>query len=94
MNERTLIYLDDAINLVEDLETKRLQGDVGLLYAPMIKGLKALPSAPQRTGRWVKIKESIKLSEYRCSECGRTVWDDRGYNPHVDYPYCHCGARM
>lgn len=45
MDERTTIYLDDAINLLEELETKRLQGDVGLLYAPMLKGLKALPSA-------------------------------------------------
>lgn len=34
-----------AIDLLEELETKRLQGDVGLLYAPMIKGLKDLPSA-------------------------------------------------
>jgi len=49
---------------------------------------------PQRTGRWIQIKESIKVSEYKCSECGRTVCDDRGYDPCVDYPYCHCGARM
>ena len=49
---------------------------------------------PQLTGRWIQIEESIKVSEYKCSECGRIVWDDRGYDPYVDYPYCHCGARM
>lgn len=49
---------------------------------------------PQRTGRWIQIEESIKVSNYKCSECGRTIWDDRGYDPYVDYPYCHCGARM
>lgn len=49
MTERKMIYLDDAIDLLEKLETKRLQGDIDLLYAPMIKGLKALPPArPKR----------------------------------------------
>ena len=63
--------------------------------ANIVKELEKLPPAqPQRTGRWVKIKESIKVSEYKCSKCGRTIWDDRGYDPYVDYPYCHCGARM
>lgn len=38
------ISRQDAINLLEDLETKRLKGDIDLLYAPMMKGLKALPS--------------------------------------------------
>ena len=33
-----------VIDLVEELETQRLKGDIGLLYAPMIKGVRALPS--------------------------------------------------
>ena len=34
-----------VVDLVEELETQRLKGDIGLLYAPMIKGVRALPSA-------------------------------------------------
>ena len=34
-----------AIALVEEVESKRLKGEIDLTYAPMIKGIKALPSA-------------------------------------------------
>ena len=33
-----------AIDLIDDIETKRLKGEIGLMYAPAIKGLRALPS--------------------------------------------------
>jgi hypothetical protein len=48
----------------------------------------------RKTGQWIKIEEGIKIALYGCSECGRRIYDDRGYDPYVDYPYCHCGARM
>lgn len=48
----------------------------------------------RKTGQWVLVEEGIKVSKYKCSECGRAIWDDTGYNPYVDYPYCHCGAKM
>ena len=61
-----------VIDLVEELETQRLKGDIGLLYAPMIKGVRALPSAqPQRSkGRWIKISPA---GIYECSICGKNV---------------------
>lgn len=34
-----------AIALAEEVENKRLRGEIDLTYAPMIKGIKALPSA-------------------------------------------------
>ena len=34
-----------AVALVEEVESKRLKGEIDLTYAPMIKGIKALPSA-------------------------------------------------
>ena len=43
--------MDDTISraavvaLVEEVESKRLKGEIDLTYAPMIKGIKALPSA-------------------------------------------------
>ena len=48
----------------------------------------------QKTGKWIKIAEGLKVTEYKCSECGRFVKDDTGYDVVKDYPYCHCGARM
>lgn len=40
-----LISRQAAIDLIEDIETKRLKGEVGLMYAPAIKGLRNLPPA-------------------------------------------------
>ena len=34
-----------AIALVEEVESKRLKGEIDLTYVPMIKGIKALPPA-------------------------------------------------
>ena len=35
----------DAIALAEEVENKRLKGEIDLTYAPMINGIRALPSA-------------------------------------------------
>lgn len=45
-----------VIDLVEELETQRLKGDIGLLYAPMIKGVRALPSAQPH---WIPVTERL-----------------------------------
>ena len=45
----------DAIALAEEVENKRLRGEIDLTYAPMIKGIKALPSAQQ----WIPCKERL-----------------------------------
>ena len=47
--ESDLISRQAAIDLVEDIETRRLKGEVELIYAPLIKGLRALPSAQPLT---------------------------------------------
>lgn len=54
------------------------------------------PSAqPERKkGKWILVEESIKVAAYKCSECGRNVWTDKGYDVMKDYPFCHCGADM
>lgn len=62
MDNRKVIYLDDAIDLLEELETKRLQGNVGLLYAPMIKGLKKLPPAEPEI---IRCKDCNHRNRYR-----------------------------
>ena len=38
----------DVITLVENIENRRLMGEIDLTYAPMLKGVKALPPSPSR----------------------------------------------
>ena len=47
-----------AIDLIESIETERLKGNIELIYAPAIKGLRALPPAQPKRGKWIKIKGS------------------------------------
>ena len=56
----------------------------------------ALPEP--RTGRWI-LKRTFPtklydeyLNEYICSECYREIRCTE--SQLVNYPYCHCGARM
>lgn len=48
----------------------------------------------RKKGKWILVEESIKIAAYKCSECGRNVWNDMGYDVVKDYPFCHCGADM
>ena len=48
----------------------------------------------RKHGKWIVKDKGIHVTDYVCSECGRTVRDDTGYDVTVDYPYCHCGAEM
>lgn len=155
------ISRQEAIDLVEGLESARLKGEIDLLYPKVVKGLIGLPSAqPEQAvkgcrnckygkyndfwkthfcynpnectewnlwepsaqpdiseysdklwrnayergkrdaqterpkGKWILVKEYVKIAAYKCSECGRSVWDDTGYSVMKDYPFCHCGAEM
>ena len=61
-----------------------------------MNALSELPSVtPKRkTGKWIEQETGIHVTSYKCSECGRTVRDDTGYDVNADYPFCHCGADM
>ena len=53
--------------------------------------LRCLPSA-QRKGKWIAERymdevDSCFYTRYKCSECGRIVYDS-------SLSYCHCGADM
>lgn len=66
-----------AIDLIDGIEAERLKGTVELIYAPAIKGLRALPSAqPERkTGQWIYGEKDGQDGWY-CSECkGFIPWD-------------------
>ena len=53
-----------AINLIESIETERLKGDVELIYAPAIKGLRALPPVtPQYTDAEIQKMQDLEFAE-------------------------------
>ncbi len=55
----------------------------------------AIVAEPERKmGKWITVDKGLIVTSYKCSECGRTVRDDTGYDVAKDYPYCHCGAKM
>lgn len=48
----------------------------------------------RKKGKWIMKYKGSAVTSYKCSECGRTVRDDTGYDVSKDYPFCHCGADM
>ena len=97
---------EDAISrqrLLNDLKELIVVWGKYPVMAEPIKGIgtaigyvAAIPSVtPKRKiGRWIEEQRGIKVTLYKCSECGRTVMDDTGYDVAKDYPFCHCGAEM
>ena len=46
----------------------------------------------QKIGHWIK-KDVGKVTTYKCSECGRFIMTDTGYDVTKDYPYCKYPTR-
>lgn len=54
-----------AIDLAEEVETKRLKGEIDLTYAPMAKGLMQLPPAqPEREDYAEMKREFLRMASY------------------------------
>ena len=91
--------MSDLISRREAIEAfEKFIHEIGIDDAPYNYGEIALceanvPSA-DRVGKWMEQERGIHTTKYKCSECGRVVWDDTGYDVCTDYPYCNCGARM
>lgn len=56
----------------------------------MIDKQPTVDAEPVRHGEWIEVgsydEDGYYDIEYKCTECGRVVWDKQ--------PYCHCGAKM
>lgn len=83
IDEVSRIMLDRPLDGYED----------GQLILKTIQGMPPVTPA-EKIGKWVTVNKSFKVTIYKCSECGRIVRDDTGYDVIKDYPYCHCGAKM
>lgn len=82
------IYREDAINVL-----LRMNG-IKIDKALAIGEIRSISSADRPQGEWIEI--GTFSHSYKCSVCGRTLFNTTVGKNHVAkyYPYCHCGARM
>lgn len=88
---------DDLIrrrDVIVTLKTLECLGYIKCKTEGVIKDIEDLPSADRPKGEWIEIG-TISHS-YKCSVCGRTLFNITVGKNHVAkyYPYCHCGAQM
>lgn len=76
-------YTEAEIQRMQELEQAGIQ-----------KAYELGKAEQQKMGHWITVDKGLKVTSFKCSECGRTVRDDTGYDVTKDYPYCHCGAKM
>ena len=103
------LYADDEKDWTFDDDTKQITFVVPIsvyneaqtiFISPGYEGKtglrgKVFSEQPERKiGKWIEEERGIHTTKYRCSVCGRVVWDDTGYDITTDYPYCNCGAKM
>ena len=86
---------EEAIDILKNAIVRFGRTNGKTAYAEALQmAIKTLEQPERKTGKWILVEESIKVAAYKCSECGRTVWTDKGYDVMKDYPFCHCGADM
>ena len=88
-----------VLDMATTIQTDDFSGNE-IIEVVDVDDIKALPSVtPTRpTGKWI-LKRTFPtkmydeyLNEYECSECHRGIRCTDAQL--VNYPYCHCGARM
>ena len=90
----------DALKLCVQLEideARKIKASASVLVIlnRFIDSINAQPTIEERkTGKWIIKNTNSRVTTYKCSECGRIVRDDTGYDVSKDYPYCHCGADL
>lgn len=85
-----LIDADALLEKVWDADTR-----VGYVQVVDRGDIEEAPTIEERkSGKWIIKNTNSRVTTYKCSECGRIVRDDTGYDVSKDYPYCHCGADL
>ena len=93
--EETYIGKYEAITELSDLPSAdEQQVDGATLISAMALGYSYGIKANRPQGEWLDI--GTFSHSYKCSVCGRTLFNITVGKNHVAkyYPYCHCGARM
>jgi len=97
--------IDEAIKHAEEVASRLFDDRVHCIkcaeehqqLAAWLKELKQLKEKEPKIGHWIKEKSMYYDWDgysYYCSECGRVVHKDEFEDMQIDYPYCHCGAKM
>ena len=99
------IFCDDAISRKAVIRLIRNENsalkDIFITHSAgeeLSRQINELPSVTQKSGKWI-LKRTFPtklydeyLNEYKCSECYREIRCTE--SQLVNYPYCHCGAKM
>ena len=80
-----LISRADAVRVVEQIFP--FSAEMANAKHSCITQLNLLPSADRPSGEWIMQNEELKISDYRCSECGHYQDDKTDFCPN-------CGAKM
>ena len=93
-----IVWESDIYNIIENAPTvepeKAKEGELVKAYT---KGFDAGVETARPQGEWNKEQTIYGWDgkSYQCSVCGRSVHlDTEVEDINLDYPFCHCGARM
>ncbi len=79
------VAIDAAKKLYQGADiVQATYNDIGKV---LVSFLELVPSAQERTGRWIDITKTGGDFVWKCSECGELNLEDTYYCPH-------CGARL
>ncbi len=89
-----LIERADAIQVARDTDYMGLYvGDVKKVTDEVIKGIKAIPIAEPKVGKWLWQLADNGWADHICSVCGYTKNTD--IHVSLGWRYCpNCGAKM
>lgn len=63
-------------------------------FVALLEDAPTVDAEPIVHGHWVRDFSITEDTFYKCSVCGRQECLMEKYDPKVEMPYCHCGAKM
>ncbi len=92
-------YIDED-RLYSNIEEKYkvAQGDAREAYNDVLDTICEIPTADVqevRHAKWIYCgHHEFHGHVFECSVCGRYLFANSKEDVYVEYPYCHCGAKM
>lgn len=93
-----LIDSDTVLLIIEDI---KLNKDIPKNYGTLldierkIRKLPTIDAEPVVHAHWIEnYKNCFAERYYKCSKCQREIKVVTGEKTLLDFPYCHCGAKM
>lgn len=93
------IKRESVLNTLDTMDKALDENRTVEAYKELLKECyKELPRVTPKPmmGKWISDLQSYGYGkdDYHCSICGRSIHLCRPQEQLIDYPYCHCGAKM